>query len=79
VSAPTPAGPPPGTGQWVIVSRYQPEPGTLPVVNVYGPWASKREAINNRRRYERETADDVRSAHVEYRVREIIRGDLPHY
>jgi hypothetical protein len=78
VSAPTPAGPPPGTGQWVIVSRYQPERGYA-VVNVYGPWGSKREAINARRRYEREALDDPRSAHVEYRVREVIRGDLPHY
>lgn len=64
-----------GTGQWVIVTRYQPAAGHA-IVNAYGPYPSKGAAIVARRRIEGRHGDDERAPHVEYRVREIMR-DVP--
>jgi len=63
-----------GTGQWVVLTRYQP-PNGYAVINVYGPYADRQAAINARRSAERRNADDERHALVEYRVREIMRDE----
>jgi hypothetical protein len=63
-----------GTGQWVIVTRYQP-PNGYAVINVYGPYPTQRAAISARRRIEGRNADDPRAPLVEYRVREIMRDE----
>jgi hypothetical protein len=63
-----------GTGQWVVLTRYQP-PNGYAVINVYGPYPDRQTAINARRASERRNADDERNALVEYRVREIMRDE----
>ena len=63
------------TGSWVVLTRYQPENGYA-IINVYGPYPSKTEAITGRRRLERRNEGDPRHALVEYRVREIV-ADVP--
>lgn len=63
-----------GTGQWVVLTRYQPERGYA-VINVYGPYADRGTAIGARRRIEGHNAEDPRAPLVEYRVREIMRDE----
>lgn len=63
-----------GTGIWVVLTRYQP-PNGYAIVNVYGPYPSKRHAITGRHRIERRNEADPRAALVEYRVREIVRDE----
>lgn len=63
-----------GTGTWVVLTRYQPERGYA-VINVYGPYPDRVSAIVARRRIEGRNRDDPRHAHVEYRVREIMRDE----
>ena len=63
-----------GTGQWVVLTRYQPSNGYA-VINVYGPYPSRQAAINARRTLERGNAWDERATLVEYRVREIMRDE----
>jgi hypothetical protein len=63
-----------GTGQWVVLTRYQP-PNGYAIINVYGPYPDKSQAINARRALERRNADDERAPLVEYRVREIMRDE----
>ena len=64
-----------GTGIWVVLTRYQP-PNGYAIINVYGPYPGKPEAIVARRRLEQRNAADPRHALVEYRVREIM-NDVP--
>lgn len=63
-----------GTGSWVVLTRYQP-PNGYAIINVYGPYPSKSDAITGRRRLERRNEGDPRAALVEYRVREIVRDE----
>jgi hypothetical protein len=63
-----------GTGIWVVLTRYQP-PNGYAIINVYGPFATKPQAIEGRRKLERRNGADPRHALVEYRVREIIRDE----
>jgi hypothetical protein len=63
-----------GTGTWVVLTRYQP-PNGYAVINVYGPYPGRPEAINARRRIEGRNTDDPRHTLVEYRVREIMRDE----
>jgi hypothetical protein len=63
-----------GTGVWVVLTRYQP-PNGYAIVNVYGPYPTKPQAITGRRRLEHRNAADPRAALVEYRVREITRDE----
>lgn len=63
-----------GTGTWVVLTRYQP-PNGWAIINVYGPYPSKAEAIGARRRIEQRNAADPRAALVEYRVREVTRDE----
>lgn len=63
-----------GIGQWVVLTRYTPGLGEA-IINVYGSYPSKREAINARRRIENRNAADPRAHLVEYRVREIMRDE----
>jgi hypothetical protein len=63
-----------GTGIWVVLTRYQP-PNGYAVINVYGPYADKPQAITGRRRIEQRNAADPRAALVEYRIREITRDE----
>lgn len=60
-----------GTGQWVVLTRYQPPNGHA-IVNVYGPYRSRAAAIGARRQRERANRNDPRRDLVEYRVREIM-------
>lgn len=63
-----------GTGLWVVLTRYQP-PNGYAIINCYGPYADKTQAITGRRKLEKRNAEDPRAALVEYRVREIVRDE----
>lgn len=59
---------------YVVVSRYAPEK-KAPIVHTWGPFDTKGQAINCKRRHQRRNQDDPRNKDLRYHIC-LVLGDL---